>query len=183
MKSSVLILLFTAAYGTSRLQAGEPIAPPAKNPAPIVVPSLCDCFDAGNYQLSVYGAGIVWDSGGNDDALGGGLSFGYFFTEHFGFEADATWLATGSEIHHFSGSLVLRYPIKSACLAPYILVGGGILTDSETVGTFHVGGGIDIRLAKGAWCPGIFADARYTWADYDDGGDFALIRAGFRFNM
>ncbi len=157
-----------------------------KNPAPkappIDVPALCDCFDAGKVQVSLYGAGIVFSNdSAQDDALGGGLSFGYFFSEYAGIEADATWLATDSVMHHFTGSLVLRYPIKSACIAPYVLVGGGYETDSVQQGTWHVGGGVDIRLGHSGNCPGIFADARYTWTEDEE--EFTVIRAGLRFNL
>ncbi|MFN0127147.1 MAG: outer membrane beta-barrel protein [Verrucomicrobiales bacterium] len=167
----------------SAVQAGTT---PDKNPAPknppppIEVESICDCFDEGKVTVSLYGAGIVFDDIG-DDALGGGLGIGYFFTEYTGVEVDATWLATDSVLHNFSGSLVLRYPIKSACLAPYLIVGGGYETDSVQQWTAHVGGGIDWRFGSGPTCPGLFVDARYTWTEEDV--NFTLIRAGFKFNL
>lgn len=183
MKHSALILTVTLGLAASSLNAGEMVYSSKQAPAPpITVPSLCDCFDAGSAQFSLYGAGAIFDSGAHDDALGGGLSLGYFFTENIGIEADATWIATDSVLHHFTGSLVLRYPIKPACIAPYILAGGGVLANSQNEGTWHVGGGIDIRLGKSDLCPGIFADARYTWTG-GDGDDFTLIRAGLRFNL
>ena len=157
----------------------------AKNPIPpgppIQVESVCDCFDPGKIQISLYGAGIIFDKGDLDDSLGGGLGFGYFFCENVGLEIDATWLATESELHNFSGSLVLRLPIKSACLAPYVLAGGGYEVDSLKQWTVHAGAGIDVRLGDGPMCPGFFADARYTWTEEET--DFTLIRAGFRFNL
>ncbi|MGI8604102.1 MAG: outer membrane beta-barrel protein [Verrucomicrobiales bacterium] len=184
MKTSAFLMLVTTGLAVNSLQAGETTVISSKNPPPpIVVPSMCDCFDECKAQVSLYGAGIIWDSGGNSDALGAGLSVGYFFTENIGIEVDGTWLDTNSNVWHASGSLVFRWPIRPACIAPYIYAGGGVITDSETDGTFHVGGGIDIRLGKSHWCPGLFADARYTWTNYEEGGDFALIRAGFRFNL
>jgi hypothetical protein len=185
MKQTIQLLLVTSGIALSGVQAGEPVygkAPVGKAP-PIEVPAICDCFDAGSTQVSIYGAGIIWDGGGSDDALGAGASFAYFFTEYFGLEVDGTWFDTDSNVWHASGSLVCRWPIKPACIAPYIMVGGGLITDSETNGTFHAGGGIDIRFGKSDWCPGIFADARYTWTDFEEGGDFAMIRVGFRFNL
>jgi hypothetical protein len=186
MKKFTLLLLVTTGMTVSDIQAGEATYAAGKSvdkaPPPIEVPAVCDCFDAGSAQVSLYGAGIIWDKGG-DDALGAGLSFAYFFTENFGLEVDGTWFDTDSNVWHGSGSLVCRWPIRPACWAPYIFGGGGVITDSETKGTFHVGGGVDIRFGKSDWCPGIFADARYTWSDYEDGGDFAMIRVGFRFNL
>ena len=185
MKKTALIAL-AAAFGFGAAQAGS--APSySKNPkAPkgpqIEVPSLCDCFDPGKAELSVYGAGIIFDGGSQDDALGGGIGLGYFFTENVGVEFDYTLLATDSEYHNFTGNLVLRAPIKSACLAPYALVGGGFETDSATNGIFNVGAGIDIRLGHSGSCPGIFADARYTWNE-DEALNNVLIRVGFKVNL
>jgi hypothetical protein len=172
------LALGTASAGTT--DSKNP-APAPKNPPPIEVESVCDCFDEGKVTVSLYGAGIVFENGGIDDALGGGLGIGYFFTEYAGVEADATWLATDSVLHNFSGSLVLRYPIKSACLAPYLIVGGGYETDSVQQWTAHAGGGIDWRFGSGPTCPGLFADGRYTWTEEDM--NFVLIRAGFKFNL
>jgi hypothetical protein len=171
----------TLASGT--LHAGTSVDknPSAKNAPPIQVESICDCFDAGKVTVSLYGAGIVFEHGGIDDALGGGLALGYFFTDFAGVEVDATWLATNPVLHNFSGSVVLRYPVKSACLAPYLLGGGGYETDSVQQWTAHVGGGIDWRLGSGPNCLGLFADARYTWTEEET--DFTLIRAGLKFNL
>ena len=171
----------TLASGT--LHAGTSVDknPAPKNAPPINVESVCDCFDAGKVTVSLYGAGIVFDSAPIDDALGGGIGLGYFFTDFAGVEVDATWLATDSVLHNFSGSVVLRYPVKSACLAPYVLAGGGYETDSVQQWTAHVGGGIDWRFGSGPNCLGLFADARYTWTEEET--DFTLVRAGFRFNL
>lgn len=169
------------ALGTA--QAGTTVDknPAPKNPPPITVESVCDCFDEGKVTVSLYGAGIVFESGTTDDSLGGGLGIGYFFTEYAGVEVDATWLATDSVLHNFGASLVLRYPIKSACLAPYLLAGGGYETDSVQQWTAHLGAGIDWRFGSGPTCPGVFVDGRYTWTEEDI--NFTLIRAGFKFNL
>jgi Outer membrane protein beta-barrel domain len=169
------------AFGTAQAGTSDVKNPAPKNPPPIQVESICDCFDEGKVTVSIYGAGIVFDEGDIDDALGGGLAIGYFFTEYAGVEVDASWLATDSVLHNFSGSLVLRYPIKSVCLAPYLIAGGGYETDSVQQWTAHVGAGLDWRFGSGPTCPGIFADARYTWTEEEV--DFTLIRAGFKFNL
>lgn len=44
-----------------------------------------------------------------------------------------------------------------------------------------LGGGLDWWLGRGPTCPSLFADARYTWTE--EGLHFALIRAGFEFNL
>lgn len=150
-------------------------APVGKGPVPPPPPS-CNCFEPGG-QFSLYGAALLGASD-IDDSLGAGIAVDYFFTPFVGVEADATWAFSDSTVHAFTGSVVLRYPIISACIAPYVLAGGGFHTDGVSQGTLHAGGGLDVRLAN---CFGIFADARYTWAEESD--DYTIVRAGVRMNF
>ncbi len=180
MNKTAFILSVTALGFACNAMAGEARSAVSsknpKGPIQIEVPSLCDAFNPGPV-VSLYGAGIV--AGDDlDDALGGGLSLGYFFTENVGIEVAGTWLATESVMHDITGSVVFRAPIKSACIAPYVLVGGGIETDSVVQGTAHVGAGLDVRFSGRA---GIFADARYTFADETE--NYTIIRAGFRISL
>ena len=82
-----------------------------------------------------------------------------------------------SEEHVLTANLVYRLVNRDACIAPYLLVGGGLLTNSSSDGLFDVGGGIDIRF-DGMGCVGIFVDATYNWVE--DDRDFTLIRGGVR---
>lgn len=175
MKHATTTILASLALATISHAGPSGKAPVGKGPVPPPPPS-CNCFEPGG-QFSLYAAGFI-GSGNLDDTMGAGMAVDYFFTNHLGVEVDATWGFASSTIHAFTGSFVVRYPIISACLAPYALVGGGIETDGVTQGTAHVGGGIDIRLKN---CFGIFADARYTWAEETD--DFTLVRAGVRMNF
>ncbi|MCB1234317.1 MAG: hypothetical protein KDM91_04525, partial [Verrucomicrobiae bacterium] len=99
------------------------------------------------------------------------------FTENVGVELSYAVLAFDSEEHVITGNLVYRMPLKDLCIAPYLLVGGGLLTNSATDGLFDVGGGLDIRFDS-MGCLGLFADATYNWVDGDR--DFTLIRSGVR---
>lgn len=119
------------------------------------------------------------DSDGElDDVFGAGFAIDYFFTEYVGIEVDASWLAQDSTVHLFTSSLIFRLPIKEVCLAPFVFGGGGVHTDGDTQGVFHAGGGLDWRFTN---CIGVFADARYTWANDTD--DYVLIRGGVRFGF
>ena len=173
--TTTTILASIALAGISFAGPSMDKAPMSKGPVP-PPPPTCNCFEPGG-QWSLYAAALV---GGDkiDDAMGAGFAVDYFFNHNVGVEVDATWAFADSTIHTFNGSLVLRAPIMSACIAPYALLGGGVHTDGLTEGTLHAGGGIDIRLAN---CFGIFADARYTWAD--ESGDYTIIRAGIRMNF
>jgi hypothetical protein len=146
-----------------------------KNPtAPILPPTGCECFAPG-FALGGFGGAIFGDNAG-DDALGGGVLAEYFFTPYIGIQGSYGLYATDSEHHQFDGSLVLRYPIPSLCIAPYVLVGGGFSTNSDQQGDAHVGGGIEARF-EGLNCLGVFADGAYHW---DDNGDFAIARLGVK---
>lgn len=176
MKNATTTLLATIALaGISHAGPSYGKAPVSKGPVPLPAPT-CNCFEPGG-QFSLYGAGLVGASD-IDDSFGAGIAADYFFTPFVGVEADATWAFADTTVHAFTGSVVLRYPIVSACIAPYILGGGGFHTDGVKQGTFHAGGGLDVRLAN---CFGIFADARYTWAQDTD--DYTIIRAGIRMNF
>lgn len=144
--------------------------PVEKNPIPVG----CSCFGTG-FEFSGFVAGAIPDSG--DGEIGGGVALGYFFTENVGVEASYTVAAFDSEEHILTANVVYRMPIKDLCIAPYVLLGGGVLTNGSTDGLWDLGGGLDIRFDS--WgCVGIFVDATYNWVDGDR--DFTLIRGGVR---
>jgi outer membrane protein W len=184
MNKSTLTTIALATLGLASAQAGSSYvsygkAP--KSPAPVIeVPSLCECFAANTASVSVFAAGIIPESNSADldDAFGGGIALNYFFTENFGLEGSYSVFATESEVHQFSGSFIARLPIKSLCLAPYALAGGSFHTDGVSQGTWHVGAGLDYRIAN---CVGVFADAQYNWAE--DTSDYTTVRGGVRFGF
>lgn len=162
-------LLMTAALASTAF-AG----PIAKNPkAPVLPPPTCECFAPGA-AIGVFGGAILPDGRGDDDALGGGVLAEYFFTENIGLQGSYGVYATDSEHHAFDASLVLRAPIKSLCLAPYVLAGGGYSVNGTSEGNWHVGGGLDYRFNN---CTGIFADGAYHWANE---GDYTIVRLGVK---
>lgn len=180
MNKTTITTLALAALGLASAQAGSgyvSYGKAPKAPAPVQVPSLCECFNGNTSNVSVYAAAILpsTSSADFDDAFGGGIAMDYFFTENVGIQGSYSLFGTDSEVHQFSGSLVLRLPIKSLCLAPYALLGGSLHTDGVTQGTFHAGGGLDYRFSG---CIGLFADAQYNWAQ--DTTDYTTIRTGVR---
>lgn len=169
------ITLASAQAGTGYVQvdSGKASVPPAR----IEVPTLCQCFEPNTASVSVYAAALLPDGDGSlDDSFGGGLAVDYFFSENVGIQVDATWADADSAVHLFTSSLVLRYPIKSICLAPFIFAGGGVHTDGVTQGVFHAGAGLDYRFNQQV---GIFADARYTWTEETE--EYSVVRTGVRF--
>ncbi len=198
MKKVIITTIITAALTATAAVAGTPaaarptfgkgIAAPALN-----VPALCDCFEGNTASMSVYAGGLIVNSGSLNrggshghgagqeslsDSFAAGISMNYFFTPIVGVEGDYTFAANSSEVNLLTGSVVLRAPIRAACLAPYAVAGGGLHADGVTQGVYHAGGGVDFRLAN---CFGVFADARYTWAE--DTEDYTIVRGGVRFNF
>jgi hypothetical protein len=184
MNKTKLTTLVLAALGMVSAQAGTGYVSygkaPGKGPGPISVPSLCECFNANTANVSVFAAGLIADenSADLDDAIGGGIAASFFFTENFGVEGSYSLFNTDSQVHQLSGSLVLRFPIKSICLAPYVLAGGSFHTNGVNQGTIHAGGGLDYRFSN---CVGLFADAQYNWAD--ETSDYTTVRTGVRFGF
>lgn len=141
-------------------------------------PAGCACFDPG-FALGVFGGGYLPDSAG-DDVLGGGVLGEYFFTPYIGIQGSYGIFATDAEHHEFDGALVLRYPITSLCIAPYVMAGGGFSVNSEDKGNYFVGGGIEARL-ESLNCLGIFADGAYHFAADSSDVDYTIVRLGVKF--
>ncbi len=182
MKNTILTLGL-AALGLASAQAGTgyvSYGKAPKAPAPLEVPSLCECFNGNTSNVSVFAAAILPETSSNefDDALGGGIAMNYFFTENVGVEGSYSIFGTDSAVHQVSGSVILRLPIKSLCLSPYAFAGGSLHSDGVNQGTWHLGGGLDYRFAN---CLGVFADAQYNWAD--DTSDYTTVRTGLRFGF
>jgi hypothetical protein len=144
-----------------------------KGPVAPMAPAGCNCFAPGA-AVGIYGAAIL---GNNDDALGIGLLGEYFFTEMLGIQGSYGAFNTDSTHHEFDAALIARFPIKSICVAPYAMVGGGFSTNSSTQGNFFAGAGLEARISS-ANCLGIFADGAYHWgADFD----YTIVRLGVKF--
>ncbi len=148
-----------------------------KSVAPIA-PAGCACFDPG-FAFGIYGGAILPDEG-EDDSLGGGVLGEYFFTPYIGIQGSYGVFATGSEHHEFNGALVLRYPITSLCIAPYVMAGGGYSVNSDNGGNYFVGAGLEARL-ESINCLGIFADGAYHFAADDGDEDYTIVRLGVKF--
>jgi opacity protein-like surface antigen len=139
------------------------------------------CFKDQELQLDIFGSYTDTQGGGYNDGLGGGVAVNYFFMRYLGVGVDGN-LFNGdvNGVWDVTGRLIARYPLElnggSLCLAPYIFGGGGVEMDGTTVGTFHVGGGLEWRATHQI---GVFSEGRYTWAG--GANDAAQVRVGVRF--
>ncbi len=171
MKS--IVATFTAALlGLSLVQAGPIID---KNIIP--PPDVCDCYPPG-LQLGGFVSGLFPD-GNADEAIGGGISLAYFFTDRLGIETSYAAYDTEPQVHHLSTvDLIYRLFINdNNCFSPYLLGGGGVLSNGDNLGLYRAGAGLEMRF-EGANCWGIFLDGTYNWINDTD--DAAVARLGFR---
>jgi hypothetical protein len=176
----IITTLFAALVLAATAHAGEVAY--SKNPkAPVIPPppAGCDCFGPG-LSLGIFGAGILPDSE-EDDALGGGVLAEYFFNEYIGIQGSYALFATDSEHHEYDAALVLRYPITSICIAPYVMGGAGYGANSDENWNWFAGAGLEARFPE-ANCIGVFADGAYHWGE-DDSGDFTIVRIGVKFSL
>ena len=180
MKTTIASLLISAALASAAL-AG-PATFSGKGPVtPLPEPS---CFGPG-LDVGVFGGGFLprHSHDDYDNALGGGVLVDYFFSKYCGVEFSYGAFATASTEHLFNGDFILRAPIESICVAPYLMVGGGFHVDGETVGEYHAGAGVEVRF-KSLNHMGVFADGAYYWhGDGDRNRDFTLVRLGVKFHL
>lgn len=165
---------FAVLAGPYKSVAMKEVAPP-----PMDEP----CFAAGDFSADIF-AGYVWGFDDEEaeevyeDGAAGGVGFNYFFTEMVGVGVDAYWFDSDGTIHNFDGSLIIRFPIQEACIAPYVYGGGGFHTNSTNQGSFHAGAGVEWKFSDST---SLFGDGRYTWLD--ETNDTALARLGLRFSF
>lgn len=178
---TIASLFVTLALATTAFAGTESYSSKStKAVVPPVVPTGCDCFGPG-LSLGLFGAGILPDEGG-DDELGGGVLAEYFFNPYIGVQGSYGIFATEKEHHEFDTALVLRYPITSICVAPYVFGGVGYSTNSNDAWNYFVGAGLEARFSE-ASCFGVFADGAYHFAEDDSDSDFTIVRVGVKFSL
>jgi hypothetical protein len=142
-------------------------------------------YKANEFNVSAFGTGTVGERtldrpsarrierNGN---LGLGAGVSYFFTRHIGVEGFGFTESTSDHlVDQLNGDLIVRLPLGPTGLAIYGLGGGGRQFDPETQWTLDLGGGVEWRFTDRL---GVFADARYVWAD--ETRDYGLGRVGLR---
>jgi hypothetical protein len=163
---AALALAGTGIAGTPMYTSKDPVAPEP-------------CFNDVELQLDVFGS---YNDGraraDRGDGWGGGLGVNYFFTRILGFGAAANlYDGDGEGEWNFDFDVIARFPIEGGvCIAPYVLAGGGLATNGNTVGTWNVGGGLEWRATSSF---GVFGEGRYIWGAQDE--DTVTARVGLRF--
>lgn len=201
MKKLSITLLASAALVATGLAGSDYVSSgksykESKESKPVIEPT---CFNDVELQIDTFGAyqdGNASSHAGpiRDHAWGGGVGVNYFFARYFGLGADGIWVYAkenraadptqeddGKTFHSATGSLILRYPIDSLCLAPYVFAGGGFTVDGDQWASGHAGLGVEYRVVPNKI--GLFTDVRWNYYGTrygsDDQNNF-LVKAGFR---
>jgi len=136
-------------------------------------------FRDNEFQIDAFGLGAFYQGG--RPGWGGGLGVNYFFARYFGlgveqdlFGRNSDGSAGYTEWGTF-GNAFLRYPICSWSIAPYAVVGGGVVYGkTKPVGGGTVGGGLEYRLTDNV---ALFGDARWMYTQNDNG---VMARTGLK---
>lgn len=162
------------------------IVPPPPVPA--------TCFGPG-FDIGFFGGAQLWshrndnvnnrdwnwnDHGRNRDGAGGGVLFEYFFNDFVGVQGNYGAFGPSPVHHNYGGDLVLRYPFQEACIAPYILLGGGGVADGQNLGFWDAGLGVEARFPSFNKMA-VFLDGAYHWVGGDREHDYTLVRLGVKF--
>lgn len=134
-----------------------------------------DKFGPQEFQIDLFGSAATRNRSGDSQVTGGGgIGVNFFLTPMFGIGADS-YVEDWRWPDHVDGSLILRWPIQRAGIAPYIFGGGGRQFRDIVQWTKHAGGGLEFRINH---YTGLFADARYIWPE--EIKDYVLLRGGLR---
>lgn len=162
---SVLALAFTAVAGTDYKNSKEVI-------------DTCKFRDS-ELQIDAFGLGAFYNEG--RPGWGGGLGVNYFFGRYFGlgveqdlFGRNDNGSSNYTEWGTF-GNAFLRYPICSWNIAPYAVVGGGVVYGKKVAGGGTVGGGVEYRFTDNI---ALFGDARWLYTEDDSA---VMARTGLKF--
>jgi len=142
-----------------------------------VVVDNCKFRDS-ELQLDLFGLGAFYKQG--RPGWGGGVGVNYFFARYFGLGVEQNLFGRDSEGSKgytqwgTFGNVFLRYPICSWNLAPYAVVGGGVVYGRKTIGGGSVGGGLEYRITDNI---GIFGDARWLYTEEDNA---VMARTGIK---
>jgi hypothetical protein len=136
-------------------------------------------FDAfGSYISGFKNFGDQFDHNWRHGDFGGGAGVNYFFMRYAGVGVDSFTYDEGQFFKNVTGNLILRYPIESLNLSPYIFGGGG--RDFDPTDEWHedAGVGLEYRFSRHI---GVFADVRYIWEQKTENA--TLTRVGVRLGL
>lgn len=182
--SCILMVLCFAAPAHAGFPGGpqEGYVPP---PPQVPQNTFVSPFSGPSWNVGGFLEWLTPDADQADTVFGGGIMAEHFFTDFFGLSGSAAWARPNDDLlHSYTMDLVLRYPLASISLAPYVLGGGGALVTDGTDLVGRAGVGLEWRPTTAI---GVFTDWLYHFpgggGGADDLEDFQTIRAGMKFRF
>lgn len=175
----------TLLAGLAILAVSAYAGPLAPMPPPSASPPAAQLFGPG-FHLGAHALFLTPDADRADDTWGGGINADYFISPYVGFQGSASWADPGTDEvwHNYLVDLVLRAPIESAHIAPYVFVGGGVILEDDADILGRAGVGLEFRPSAAF---GIFADWGYNFSGggggNDDVEDYQMVRLGVKFGF
>jgi opacity protein-like surface antigen len=181
MKKLTSIIVVAVALCSS-VSAGVVSIPEGNSKGPgkgIVTTPACPCFAAG-FSLGGFGGAEFPTHGDGHTGLGGGLLAEYFITENVGLRLSYAAYSTTPVHHEVAGELLLRYPIPSLCIAPYVIAGGGDSVNGSNHGFWNAGAGLEVAIPS-AHCLSVFLEGSYQFTSAKHGNDHTVVRLGVKY--
>ena len=151
---------------------------------PAYTPANPQCFYAGETSFDLISL-YVNPTGSSDNhdvnlesGAGAGIGLTHFITDSFGLSGRAYWWDTDSIVNSVTASAILRKPIESLCLAPFVYGGIGGHFDSVNQFSTHLGAGVEYRLTDRI---GIIGDYSHTFTDVTQDWDMYTLGLRIRF--
>lgn len=171
MKKYITTLVCLVVLGGTALAGSD-------NKKVVILPEDCNFRDS-EFQIDAFGLGAFYNEG--RPGWGGGLGANYFFGRYFGLGVEQDLFGRNDEGSSgytewgTFGNAFLRYPICSWNIAPYAVVGGGVVYGKKVAGGGTVGGGLEWRWDRNI---SFFADARWL---YTEENSAVMARTGIKF--
>jgi hypothetical protein len=133
-------------------------------------------------SIDLFGVYVTPDSHDQfGSSFGGGLGVTSYLNAHLGFSASVYFWDNGeTTVATGTGSMIVRVPIESLGIAPYLIGGGGGNMNASEEFTLHAGVGLEINVPSlSNWSA--FVEGTYNWAE--ETGDYLSVRAGTRYHF
>jgi hypothetical protein len=151
---------------------------------PAYKPANAQCFYAGETSFDLISL-YVNPTGSTDNydvnlesGAGAGIGLTHFITDSFGLSGRAYWWDTESIVNSVTASAILRKPIESLCLAPFVYGGVGGHFDSVNQFSTHLGAGVEYRLTDRI---GVIGDFSRTFTEETQDWDMYTLGLRIKF--
>ena len=115
----------------------------------------------------------------HDGHYGAEIQVGYLLSDVFTVQLAAGYISTDSEIQNYSVDLKANYPDTIFGVSPYVLIGSGIHTNSDTGYLTRLGAGVNWQIWENT---SLFVEGIYNIVASDI-EDYTTLGVGVRFQF